>query len=94
MPLLDPSTGLGPVFEGDELLAAIPAQHLGADRCAIDDGLADRGRVAVGDEKDAVERDRVTGLDVEQLHLELRADLDAVLLAAGLDDCVHGSSEW
>ena len=30
--------------------------------------------------------------DVEQLDLELGADFDAVLLGAGLDDCVHGSS--
>jgi len=29
---------------------------------------------------------------LEQLDLELGADLDAVLLSAGLDDCVHGSS--
>ena len=34
----------------------------------------------------------VARLDVEQLDLELGADLDAVLLSAGLDDCVHGSS--
>ena len=51
------------------------------------------GRVAVGDEEHPVQRDGLAGLDVEQLDLELGADLDAVLLPAGLDDCVHGSSE-
>ena len=54
--------------------------------------LPDGGLVAVGHEQDALEGDRLAGLDVEQLDLELGADLDAVLLAAGLDDCVHGSS--
>ena len=38
--------------------------------------------------------DRVARLGVEQLDFELGADLDAVLLSAGLDDCVHGSSGW
>ena len=55
-------------------------------------GVTDRRLVAVGDEQDAIERDRLARLDVEQLDLELGADLDAVLLPAGLDDCVHGSS--
>ena len=65
---------------------------LGADRCVRDHRAADRGRVAVGDEQDAIEGDRLAGLDVEELDLELGADLDAILLSAGLDDCVHGSS--
>ena len=58
----------------------------------LDDRAADAGVVAVGDEQDAVEGDRLAGLDVEELDLELGADLDAILLPAGLDDCVHGSS--
>ena len=29
------------------------------------------------------------GLDVQPLDLDLAAELDAVLLAAGFDDCVH-----
>ena len=60
----------------------------------LDDRLADAGLVAVGDEEHAVQGDRLAGLDVEELDLELGADLDAVLLPAGLDDCVHGSSGW
>ena len=47
--------------------------------------------VAVGDEEDPIEGDVVAGLRLEQLDLELGADLDAVLLPAGLDDCVHGT---
>ena len=56
------------------------------------DRAADGRRVAVGDEEDAVERHRLAGPGCQELDLELRADLDAVLLPAGLDDCVHGSS--
>ena len=56
------------------------------------DGGPDGGVGTVGDEEHPVQRDGLARLDVEQLHLELGADLDAVLLSAGLDDCVHGSS--
>ena len=93
MALLHPATGLGAVLEGDDLLAPRGADHLGLDGGAVDDGRADRGLGAVGDEEHPLEGDRLAGLDVEQLNLELGADLDAVLLPAGLDDCVHGSSK-
>jgi hypothetical protein len=54
--------------------------------------VADRRGVAVGHEEDPLEGHRVPGLGVEELDLELGPDLDPVLLSAGLDDCVHGSS--
>ena len=92
MALLDPPARLGAVLERDDLVAAIPADDLGLDGRTVDHGRADGGLGAVGDEEHALQRDRLAGLDVEQLHLELGADLDAVLLPAGLDDCVHGSS--
>jgi hypothetical protein len=63
-----------------------------ADRCAVHDGPADRRVVAVGDQQDTPDRDGLAGLSVEQLDFEFRADFHAVLLSAGLDDCVHGSS--
>ena len=91
MALLHAAARLGPVLEGDDLVGAIVADDLGADDGPGDERAADRGLVAVGDEQDAVEGDRLAGLGVEKLDLELRADLDAVLLPAGLDDCVHGS---
>jgi hypothetical protein len=91
--LLHPAAGLRAVLERDDLLAARGADHLGLDGGAVDDGGADRCLGAVGDEEHPLERDRLAGLDVEQLNLELGADLDAVLLPAGLDDCVHGPSE-
>ena len=92
MALLDAAARLRAVLEGDDLLAAHLADDLGADLGVRDQRPADRGVVTVGDEEDALEGDRLAGLDVEELDLELRADLDAVLLPAGLDDCVHGSS--
>ena len=46
--------------------------------------------VAVGDEEDAVEVDGLARLDVQPIDLDLAAELDAILLAAGFDDCVHG----
>ena len=93
MALLHAAARLRAVLEGDDLLASRGADHLGLDGGAVDDGGPDRGLGAVGDEEHALQRDRLAGLDVEQLNLELGADLDAVLLPAGLDDCVHGSSE-
>ena len=92
MPLLDATAGLGPVLERDRLLAAILAQDSSADRGIRHDGLAYRRLLAVHDQQHAVEVDLLARLDVEQLHLELGSEFDAVLLAAGLDDCVHGSS--
>ena len=92
MALLDAAARLGPVLERDQLGAAGLGDDLGADRRVGDQRPADRGLVAVGDQQDAIDGDRLARFDVEKLDLELRADFDAVLLTAGLDDCVHGSS--
>ena len=88
--LLDAGARLGLVLEDDDLVAALLAQHLRRDAGAIDERASDRRGVAVGDEQDAIERDGVAGLDVQPIDLDLSAELDAVLLAAGFDDCVHG----
>jgi hypothetical protein len=92
MTLLDPAARLGPVLEGDELGTAGLGDDLGADRRVGDQRPADRGLVAVGDQQDAIDGDRLARLDVEELDLELGPDFDPILLTAGLDDCVHGSS--
>ena len=92
MALLDSAPRLRAVLEVDDLLAAGLPDDLGRDGGVLDERTADGGHVSVGDEQHAVERDRVARSDLEELDLELRADLDAVLLSAGLDDCVHGSS--
>src|SRR4029078_1713197 len=91
MALLDPPARLRAVPErGDRVATLVPAD-LGLDGGAGHDGTADRRLVAVGDEQDPVERDAVAGRGLEQFDFELGADLDAILLAAGLDDCVHGT---
>jgi hypothetical protein len=90
--LLDAASSLWPVFEGDQLLALALAHDLSADSGVGNERLTDRRFVAVGDEQDSLERDRLPRLGIEEFDLELGSDLDAILLSAGLDDCVHGSS--
>ena len=92
MALLDAAAGLGPVLEEMSFSPRSWRTTSALTAASVDERAADRGLVAVGDEQHAIERDGLAGLDVEQLDLELGADLDAVLLSAGLDDCVHGSS--
>ena len=92
MTLLDPPAGLRAVFEDDHLVATVLADDLRAHRRIRNYRASDRRGLAIGDEQNTVEGDRVTRRGVEQLDLELGADLDSVLLAAALDDCVHGSS--
>jgi len=91
MTLLGAVTCLGPVLEDNDLLAASLAQDLGGDAGAVDDRLADNGRLAVSNEQDAAEVDRVTRRSGQLVDLELGAQFDAILLAAGFDDCVHVS---
>ena len=92
MALLDAAAGLGSVLEGDEFLATHPADDFRTDRGVGDERATDARGVAVADHEHVVKGDRGTRLSFEKLHLEFRSDLDAVLLPAGLDDCVHGSS--
>ena len=93
MALLDAAARLRAVLERDDLVTTGLADDVGIDGRTVHDGRADGGLGSVGHEEHSLQRDRLARLDVEQLHLELGADLDAVLLPAGLDDCVHGSSE-
>ena len=72
MALLDPAARLGRYLNVMSFRPALLAEDLGADAGVGDDRAADRGRLAVGDEQHALEGDRVAGLDVEQLDLELR----------------------
>src|SRR5262249_27881448 len=90
MALLHPPPRLGPVLEADQLLAAIAPQDLARHGRVGDHRPPDRGGVTVGHEE-AVDRHRCAGPGRGELDLELRADFAAVLLPAGLDDCVHGT---
>ena len=84
---------LGLVLEDDDLVAPVLAYDVGAHDGAVHERAADGCLVAVGDEQDALEVDGLAGLDLQALDLDLVAELDAVLLAARFDDCVHGSPE-
>jgi len=61
----------------------IASNDLSLDGSVRHDRGANGGLVAVGDQQHAVERDVVAGLGLEELDLELGADLDAILLSAG-----------
>lgn len=81
-------------FEGDALGSAELAEHFCGDRRAIDDRGTDAHIAAFTDEQ-GVEADfRIQG-GIELFDIELGAWFDAVLLAAGFDDCVgHGRIGW
>ena len=92
MALLDPAAGLRAVLEDDDLVAAVLAEDLGADA-----GLATTGRPIVAVSPSATSRTRSSVTVSPALTSSIStsscgADLDAILLPAGLDDCVHGSS--
>jgi hypothetical protein len=76
------------VGEAPDLLALGLADDLGGDRRALELSRAGEDGVAV-DQQHRPQLHRLLGVDVEPLDLERLALLDAVLLAAGVDDCVH-----
>ena len=76
-------------LEDDELVALHMLDDLGGHRHALELGGVHRDGALVAHEQRG-QRDGVAGLGVEQLDLGDRAQLDLDLLAAGLDDCVHG----
>ena len=51
----------------------------------------DLSGITVGDQQDVLEADRVARGCLEPLDDELAAELNAILLSAGFDYCVHGS---
>src|SRR6185369_12414224 len=91
MALLGAVARLGAVLEDDELLAAILAKNLAHHGGLGNDRGTDLRGLAIGNEQDAIEGDGLAGGSVEPLDSELAAQLNAILLAAGLDYCVHDS---
>src|SRR3954471_12858286 len=81
---------LGLELEHAQLGAANVADHLRLDDDAVE--VAAELRIAVTRDQQRLQIDRVTLVRTQPLDEQGRALLDAVLLAAGLDDCVgHGS---
>ena len=71
-----------------DLLAAAVLDDIGGDGSALDDGGAEHGVALVDDGENAVELDGSAGLGVELFDVDDVALRDAVLLTAGLDDCM------
>src|SRR6185503_9763596 len=91
MAVLDASARLGPVLEDDDLLATVGPQHLAGDLGSLNDGRPNQCVLAVGDEQDAANLDAGARIRGKLIKLELCTKLDAVLLAAVFDYCVHGT---
>src|SRR5207237_6754714 len=77
--------------EAPDLGVLAMRDDLGLDPGPVDERSADLDRIAFADEQD-LEGDLGPDVPFELLDLEEVAFLDAVLLAAGADDCVHRSS--
>src|SRR5258708_18679320 len=76
-------------LEDFQLLAASGRHHRALHLGAGDERRADLQVVAFADEQNLVERDRRADFRGQRLDAHLGARLDAVLLAARLDHCVH-----
>jgi hypothetical protein len=74
--------------EDQDLLRASLPNDLGGHCRAIDAGHTELERLST-DEKDFVERDLLADLAVNLLNAEQITRLNAVLLAAAYDNCVH-----
>ncbi len=80
-------------FEGDDLLVLVLFDDLGLDGSPSDAGQAKVDLVPIHDEQDVIESGFGAGFDIEFLDTQNVSLGDAVLFAAGLDDCVgHGKS--
>jgi len=80
-------------LECDDLLVLVLLDDFGLYRGSSNVGEAKVDLVAVHDEQNVIERGFGAGFDIEFLDTQNVSLGDAVLFAAGLDDCVgHGKS--
>ena len=80
-------------LECDDLLVLVLLDDFGLYRGSGNVGEAKVDLVAVHDEQNVIERGFGAGFDIEFLDTQNVSLGDAVLFAAGLDDCVgHGKS--
>lgn len=79
-------------FEGHAFLAAMLFNDPGGDARTLDGGSPDLGLAAIMDEEDLAEPDFLISFHGKLVDTDGVACRDAVLLAAGFEDCVgHGS---
>src|SRR5215216_469032 len=89
MPRLAAVAHLALVADHDGLVALLLSDDFGDHPCAGHDRPTHLQGIAIADQQHAVKLDRRTDLGRQLLHLERVVGLDLVLLAAGLDHCVH-----
>src|SRR5258706_7444199 len=77
-------------LENPDLVSAPVGYDLGRDRCAGNERLPDRYRFAITDEQDLVEHHLAADVSRYRFYLEFFAGGDAILLAAGFYDRIHG----
>ena len=80
---------LGLVLIDDDLLGLHLRQNLALDLCTLDHGGTDLGLAIVADEQNLIESNRFVCLRVDLLYENNVALLNTVLLATGLNDCLH-----
>ena len=80
---------LGLVLIDDDLLALDLAEDLALHLCARHRGSADLGLITIADEQHLIKSNRLVCLRVDLLDEDHVALLNTVLLATGLNDCVH-----
>src|SRR5258707_9578872 len=76
-------------LEDVHFLAAAVRDYRRLDGRAGDEGRADLDRVALADQQQLIEGHRRADVRRQRFDAQLGAGLNAVLLPAGLDDCVH-----
>ena len=88
MALLAAVPGLGLVLVNDDLAILVVGLDLGDDAGALHGGDAEAHLAVPGDGEDLVQHRGAALLGFQQLDVEHIAGGDAVLLAAGFNDCV------
>src|SRR5699024_11112269 len=91
MALANHAALLGTIGQDVELLALAVFDNLGDNRSAVHDGRANLDGALLAHGQDLVKGDFGIGFGVQLLDEDGIADLDAVLLATGLDNCVHNA---
>ena len=89
MAFADHAALLGTIGQDVELLALAVLDDLGDNGSALNNGSANLDRALLANGENLIEGDFGISLSVQLLDVNDVADLDAVLLATGFDNCVH-----
>ena len=80
---------LGLILIDDDLLRLHLSENLAFDLCALNYGRADLSRFTIANEQNLFKSNRFVCLCVDLFYEDNVALLNTVLLATGLNDCVH-----